>query len=129
MKIKPERIDDLSPEKLKAVMNRSMEDISSIYEEVRKIVDDVKNRGDSVVLEHYRKHKDNITLSDLEVTKKEIEEAYKQLDSKVVDSLKTAAKNITKFHKAQLEREMWSIEVREGILAGRITRPMDIVGC
>ena len=24
---------------------------------------------------------------------------------------------------------MWSIEVREGILAGRLTRPMDIVGC
>jgi histidinol dehydrogenase len=24
---------------------------------------------------------------------------------------------------------MWSIEIREGILAGRITRPMDIVGC
>ncbi len=129
MKIKPERIDSLSPEKLKAVMERSMEDISSISEDMRKIVDDIKNHGDSVALEHYRKHKDNITSSDLEVTRKEIDEAYKQLDSKVLDSLKTAAKNITKFHKAQLEREMWSIEVREGILAGRITRPMDIVGC
>ena len=51
------------------------------------------------------------------------------MDTKVVDCLKAAAQNISKFHRAQLEREMWSIEVREGILAGRITRAMDIVGC
>ncbi|MBW1702284.1 MAG: histidinol dehydrogenase [Deltaproteobacteria bacterium] len=129
MNLKPEKIDDLGPEKRKAVMERSMEDISSIYEDVRKIVEDVKKRGDAVSLEHYRKHKDSITQSDLEVTKEETDEAYKQVNPKVVDALKTAARNITRFHKAQIEREMWSIEVREGILAGRITRPMDIVGC
>jgi histidinol dehydrogenase len=80
-------------------------------------------------LEHYKKHKADITSSDLEATKEEIKEAYDQLDPKVVDCLKIAAQNVTKFHQAQVEREMWSIEVREGILAGRVTRPMDIVGC
>jgi histidinol dehydrogenase len=129
MNLKPEKIDDLGPEKRKAVMERSMEDISSIYEDVRKIVEDVKKRGDAVALEHYRKHKDSISKADLEVTKEEIDEAYKQINPKVVDALKTAARNITRFHRAQIEREMWSIEVRDGILAGRITRPMDIVGC
>ena len=129
MEIKPEKIDDLSPERRKAVMERSMEDISSIYEDVRKIVEDVKARGNAVALEHYKKHKDDIAPSDLEATEEEIQEAYKQVDSKVVDCLKKAARNIIKFHKAQLEREMWSIEVRDGILAGRITRAMDIVGC
>ncbi len=129
MKIKPERIDDLSPERRNAVMERSMEDISSVYEDVRKIVDNVKNRGNAVALEHYRKHKDDITSSDLEVSRKEIDSAYTRVDPKVVDCLKRAAGNIVKFHKAQLEREMWSIEVEDGILAGRITRAMDIVGC
>ena len=129
MKIEPQRIDDLGPDTLRAVMERSMEDISSIYEDVRKIVEDVKKRGDSVTLEHYRKHKDTITTADLEVTREEINAAYEQVDPKVVECLKAAAENITRFHQAQLEREMWSIEVREGILAGRITRPMDIVGC
>lgn len=129
MEMKPEKIDDLSPEKKKNVMQRSMEDISSIYEDVRKIVDDVKTRGNAVALEHYRKHKDDISTPDLEVTREEIDDAYKQLDPKVVDCLKTAAQNIVKFHEAQLEREMWSIEIRDGILAGRITRAMDIVGC
>jgi histidinol dehydrogenase len=129
MEMKPQRIDDLSPEKKKNVMQRSMEDISSIYEDVRKIVDDVKTRGNAVALEHYKKHKDDISTPDLEVTRKEIDDAYKQLDPKVIDCLKTAAQNIVKFHEAQLEREMWSIEIRDGILAGRITRAMDIVGC
>lgn len=127
--IKAERIEDLNPEQLKGIMERSMEDISSVYEEMRKIVEDIRKNGDAVSLKHYTKHKGDISLADLEVTRAEIEEAYKQIDSKVVDCLKIAAENITKFHRAQLEREMWSIEVSEGILAGRMTRAMDIVGC
>jgi histidinol dehydrogenase len=129
MKISPEKIDSLSPQEYGAVMTRSMEDISSIYEDVRMIVYDVKEHGNSVALAHYRKHKAGISTPDLEVTREEIEAAYNQIDAKVVDSLKVASQNIIRFHKAQLEREMWSIEIREGILAGRITRAMDIVGC
>jgi len=129
MHIKPEHIDDLSPEKRRAIMKRSMEDISSIFEGTRKIVEDVRENGDVVSLKHYKKHKDDISLKDLEVSREEIEKAYEQVESKVVDGLKVAAENIIKFHRAQLEREMWSIEVMDGILAGRVTRPMDIVGC
>ena len=127
--IKPETIKGLSPDKRRAIMERSMEDISSIYEDTSKILKDIKENGDAVALLHYKKHKEDISPSDLEATKEEIKEAYNQIDSKVVDCLKVAAENIIKFHKAQLEREMWSIEVREGILAGRIVRAMDIVGC
>ena len=129
MKLKPEKIDSLRPDRYRAIMERSMEDISSIYEDVRRIVEDIKLRGDAVALEHYKKHKTDITAEDLEATPEEIKDAYKQISPDVADCLKTAAKNIIRFHRAQMEREMWSIEVREGILAGRITRPMDIVGC
>lgn len=129
MKIAPEKIDDLSPERRKSVMERSMEDISSIFEDVRTIVNDVKKHGNAVALAHYRKHKSDIAIADLEVSPAEIREAYDRVDSRVVDSLKTAAQNITRFHTAQLEREMWAIEVSEGILAGRVSRAMDIVGC
>ena len=129
MEMKPIKIDALDPETRKKVMERSMEDISSIYEDVREIVTDIRNRGDAVTLEHYRKHKDDIGAADLEATRDEIREAYNHVSPEVVAGLKVAAENIIKFHKAELERDMWSIEVREGILAGRITRPMDIVGC
>ncbi|MBW1766427.1 MAG: histidinol dehydrogenase [Deltaproteobacteria bacterium] len=129
MLIKPESIEDLSPEEIRAIMERSKEDISSIYEDTRKIVEDVKINGDDVSLKHYKKHKGDISRADLEVTREEIEQAYRQVDQKVIDCLKEASENIIKFHRAQLEREMWSIEVKEGILAGRITRPLDTVGC
>ena len=51
---------------------------------------------------------------DLEVTPEEIAKAYKKINPHVVDCLKKAAENIIKFHRAQLEREMWSIEVTKG---------------
>jgi histidinol dehydrogenase len=127
--LKPENIDDLTGDKKKSIMERSMEDISSIFEDTRKIVDDIKQNGDAVALTHYKKHKEDITAADLEATEEEIKDAYSKLDPHVVECLKKAAENIIKFHEAQLEREMWSIEVKKGILAGRITRPMDIVGC
>jgi histidinol dehydrogenase len=127
--VEPKRIVDLNQEELKEIIKRSMEDISSVYEETRKIVENVRENGDVISLRHYKKHKGNISSDDLEATRGEIEQAYDQLDTKVVECLKTAAENISKFHRAQLERDMWSIEVSEGILAGRMTRPMDIVGC
>ena len=129
MEMKTKNIQDLNALERKAIMERSMEDISSIYEDTRKIVEDIRENGDDVSLKHYKKHKEDICPGDLEVTRDEIEAAYEQVDEKIVDYLKIAAKNIIKFHKAQIEREMWSIEVSEGILAGRVTRPMDIVGC
>jgi histidinol dehydrogenase len=127
--LRPERIEDLGPDKIKAIIERSMEDISSIYEETRRIVESVRDNGDAVTLAHYKKHKGDISSTDLEATREEIDQAYKQVDTNVVDCLKKAADNIIKFHRAQLERDMWSIEVSEGIIAGRVTRAMDIVGC
>jgi histidinol dehydrogenase len=129
IKLRPEKIDGLGPEKIKAIMERSREDISSIYDETRRIVEDVRDNGDAVSLAHYKKHKKDISSSDLEATREEIDRAYRQVSTKVVDCLKKAADNIVKFHQAQLEREMWSIEVTDGIIAGRVTRAMDIVGC
>jgi histidinol dehydrogenase len=129
MKLRIKTIGSLKPDERKLIMERSMEDISSIYDDTRKIVEAIRRNGDIISLKHYQKHKEDIMPDDLEATRGEIDQAYSQLDPKVVECLKVAAENITKFHKAQIEREMWSIEIRNGILAGRMTRPMDIVGC
>ena len=51
------------------------------------------------------------------------------LDPRGLAALKVAAGNIEKFHQAQREREMWAVEAQPGILAGRLTRPLDRVGC
>jgi len=127
--LKVERISELADDRRASIVKRSMEDISSIYNDMRDIVVDIRDRGDAVTLEHYKKYKEDITAADLEVTRSEIEAAYEALDPKIVEKLKFAADNIRKFHEAQLEREMWSIEIAPGILAGRMVRAMDAVGC
>lgn len=129
MMIRPKRIDKLTNRKRDVILKRSMGDISSIYGHVRDIVEDVKLRGDAAILDANREFKGDITAHDLKVDRKEVKRAYKQVDPKVVNALKVAARNITRFHEAQREREMWSIEVAEGIIAGRVTRAMDRVGC
>lgn len=128
MTLKPERIDDLRPEQFRRIMKRSSADISSVYEEVRGIVLDVRDNGDQVSLNHYKKFKPNLTPKDLEVKKEEVEEAYRNVDSKVIDALRFASENIIKFHRAQMEREMWMIDIADGILAGRMTTPLERVG-
>jgi len=128
MILKPEKIDTLKPEQYRIIMKRSSEDIDSIYEEVREIVLDVRDNGDQVSLDHYKKYKHDLTVKDLEVTKEDIEEAYRNVDSKVIDALKVASENIVKFHRAQMEREMWMIDIADGILAGRMATPLERVG-
>ena len=128
MILKPEKIDTLKPDQYRIIMKRSSEDIDSIYEEVRGIVLDVRDNGDQVSLDHYKKYKHDLTLEDLEVTKEDVEEAYRNVDSKVIDALKVASENIVKFHRAQMEREMWMIDIADGILAGRMTTPLERIG-
>ena len=129
MSLKPEKIKDLSPDKLSSILERSAVDVSGVYDYVRRIVEDVRSRGDAALLEANRELKRDISTADLEVSPEEVEEAYGKVDSKVVDALEKAASNILKFHEAQREREMWFIDVAEGILAGRMVRPMERVGC
>ena len=127
--LQPERIENLRPEQYEAIMKRSRVDITSIYEKVREIVYSVRDKGEKVFFDYYKeKYKPDMTLGDLEVSKGEIEDAYKNLDPKIVDALRFAAKNITKFHKAQLQRDMWMIDIADGILAGRMTTSIEKVG-
>jgi histidinol dehydrogenase len=129
MSLKPERIDVLNSDKLSSILERSAADVSGVYDHVRRIVEDVRKRGDAALLEANREFKQDIKASDLEVSPEEVEKAFEIIDKKIVDALKTAAGNILRFHEAQKEREMWSIEIAEGILAGRMVRPMERVGC
>jgi len=89
---------------------------------------DVRDNGDQVSLDHYKKYKHDLTLNDLVVKKKDIEEAYRNVDSRVIDALKFASENIVKFHRAQIEKEMWMIDIADGILAGRMITPLERVG-
>jgi histidinol dehydrogenase len=124
-----EILGELKEARRQAILSRSREEVSQVLEVVRPILAALQKDGDQESLRQHRQFKDDLTPQDLEATPEEIEKAYRAVDPKVLAALKTAAANIEKFHRAQLEKEMWALEVQPGILAGRLLRPLERVGC
>ncbi len=124
-----EYLADLAPARRSLILRRSQEDVSQALDEVRPILAALREQGDAETLRQHRQFKTDLTSADLEATPQEIEAAYRDLDPQVLAALKVAAANIEKFHRAQMEREMWAVEVQPGILAGRLARPLQRVGC
>jgi histidinol dehydrogenase len=125
---KPERIANLSEKRRTSLLQRSMEEVSEVYENVRGIVGNVRQKGDAYLVENHIQFKKRLVAGDLKVQAEEIKEAYGKIGKGVLKALRAAAGNIQKFHQAQMERSMWMMEVAEGILAGRVTRPIETVG-
>ncbi len=124
-----EYLKDLAPSRREHLLKRSRVDVGAVLEEVRGILAALKRDGDAENLRWHKKDKADLTADELEATPQEMEAAYGQIDPKVLDALKLAAENIETFHKLQRERDMWAQEVRPGILAGRLVRPIPRVGC
>jgi histidinol dehydrogenase len=124
-----ESLKKLTPARRQTILSRSQVDVSEVLATVTPILAALRRDGDAESLRQHRQFKSDIAGADLEATPGEIEAAYRSVDPQVLAALKVAAGNIEKFHQAQREREMWAMEVQPGILAGRLTRPLDRVGC
>lgn len=73
---------------------------------VRAIVDDVRARGDEALVD-YSSRFDRVDLNEvgLRVTEAEIDAAFSQVDSSVVEALKLAAQRIEKHHARQMPKD------------------------
>lgn len=123
-----EYLDQLTPARRQEILSRSQEDVSQVLDTVRPILAALRQVGDEENLRQ-RGLQPGLTPADLEVKEEEIEAAYRTVAPKVLEALKAAAANIEQFHQAQRERDMWAVELRPGLLAGRLSRPLDRVGC
>jgi histidinol dehydrogenase len=123
-----EYLEQLSQARRQAILSRSQEDVSQVLETVGPILAALRQVGDEENLRQIGLEP-GCSVADLEVKEEEIQAAYRAVDPRVLEALKAAAANIEKFHQAQLEREMWAVELRPGLLAGRLTRPLERVGC
>ncbi len=124
-----EYLQRLSPARRQTILVRSRGDVSEALAEVAPILAALRREGDAESLRQHRQFKADLTLADLEAAPEEIAAAYRAVDPKVLAALKAAAANIERFHRAQIDREMWAMEVQPGILAGRLSRPLERVGC
>ena len=109
------------------VIKRSEQDVENVLSIVSDIIDDVRLNGDNA-LKKYTEKFDGVSLSDFKVSSGEIKYAYENIDYVLVDALKSACDNIKRFHEKQIP-QAWNMEVREGITAGQIIRPINSVGC
>ncbi|MBR2518285.1 MAG: histidinol dehydrogenase [Selenomonadaceae bacterium] len=115
---------ELSPKIREANKKIFGEDLSAV-EIVRKIVSDVRKRGDETLIE-WTKKIDNAELKNFVVDAEKISDAENLVAPEVFASLKRAAENIKNFHAEQLPKS-WITYRGESIL-GQSVVALDRVG-
>ena len=114
---------------LKALLAFETAQDDSIDVVVAGILKDVKTRGDAAVLEYTNKFdKTNATsLSELEVSQKEMREALDGLPANQRAALQAAADRVRTYHEKQV-MQSWSYTEADGTLLGQQVTALDRVG-
>lgn len=83
-----------------AILQRPETDVSSLFQTVQKVLDDIKKFGDSALRE-YTLQFDGVIPENWKVTDKEFSEAEKAVAPELKKAIELAAGNIETFHRAQ----------------------------
>ena len=111
---------------LKNELSRSQFSHDDVNTIVKGILDDVKLRGDQALYD-YNKKFDNVSLSSLQVTEKEIEDAFNRLDKELLDVIKYSHENIVRYHTKQKRNDFLDKDT-DGVILGQIINPIEKVG-
>ena len=112
---------------IEALENRSNMDLFTHDDTVRKILQDVQERGDTALLEYtHRFDRTDLSLEQMRVTPAEIRLAYEGVSKKELAALKEAEERIRRFHERQ-KQESWSYG-EEGVTLGQMVRPLTTAG-
>ena len=93
---------------------------------VADIIKNVRERGDAALYEYCEKF-DGAKLSSLEVTEKEIAEAFALVEPEFIRILQDAAANIRAFHEKQV-RNSFIINDKKGVVMGQKVIPIEKAG-
>lgn len=96
---------------------------------VADILANIKKRGDEALLEYTRcfDHLDAISIAELELPKKDLQQALQILPAFQREALEQAADRVHTFHKKQLVKS-WSYTELDGTLLGQKITPLNRVG-
>lgn len=87
---------------LKFLKNRRMEVNSDVFKTVSGILKQVREKGDSALIDYTNKFdSEELNENNILVTREEIDTAYSKVDKRFIDAIKKAKSNIEKFHKKQ----------------------------
>jgi len=93
---------------------------------VKEIMNQVEENGDMALMDLTRQL-DGVSIDSIRIHDAEIEAAMLQIDQDLKIALRTAYRNIMKFHKSQIE-EVRKIETMPGVVCWRENRPIESVG-
>ncbi len=111
------------------LLQKRNQDDQKIDKKVAKIIDDVKRRSDSALIDLTKKY-DNLdvkVINDLVVTKKELELSVKTVKDKTKKSLKRAIARVKSYHQKQMPSNSMYKD-KEGITLGGLWNPIQSVG-
>ncbi len=93
---------------------------------VRQVFEDIKSEGDKALLDYIEKF-DKVSLSDIRVSGKELENAELKLSGNLKNAIKLAKNNIEIFHCSQMDEKL-PVETTEGVVCWQEIRPIQKVG-
>ena len=126
------KIVQLEEESKKDILNqllkRSPNHYGNYMEQVQKIVDEVKEKGDEALF-FYTKKFDGFSLDEetIKVTEDEIKKAYEEIDPSLLDIMQKALKNIREYHQKQMQYS-WFDSKPNGTMLGQKVTPLETVG-
>jgi histidinol dehydrogenase len=115
-------------ETLAALERRGGAALDAVLPAVKRIVGNVRKRGDRALLGYAAEFDGLSGPSALRVAPEEMAAAWKALDPASRDALRTAAAQIRGFAKRQMPKS-WSMAPVPGLKTGQLVRPLGSVGC
>jgi histidinol dehydrogenase len=113
---------------LQSLLSPTDEPDRAVVEIVSKVIADIRTRGDEALLEYTNQFdRRNATITSLEISKDELEEALNRISDELRQGLEHAAKRVREFHEKQ-KQTTWTYEDDEGNILGQKITPLDRVG-
>lgn len=108
------------------IVERPIADYSSLEKKVKKMMLNVKNKGDKAVFKYCKKF-DGVKLKSLAVTQKEVDKAILSVPLELKTAILQAKINIELFHNSQ-KTEVKKIETMPGVTCWRQSKGIEKVG-
>ena len=99
---------------------------ANVEDVVKEIIQTVRREGDAALFDYAAKF-DGASLSALEVSAEEIDEAFAAVEPEFIEILKETAENIRAFHSRQVKNS-FVINDKNGVVIGQKVSPIEKVG-
>lgn len=121
--------DNNFKEEFENILARAKTDIKEVSSIVENIIDDITQNGNKAIKEHISKFDKWEVKSDkdLEISTKDMEDAYNNIDTDLRNALHTAYDRIKSYHEKQLPKSWLDFE-KNGSMLGQKVSPVDKAG-